>query len=284
MISSGFSQGYKSLFGTTSTSWNILTGYCDRSTTDSLVILNDTSFNENNYKIIYNYDVSFNNYNDTIGYLREDTINGKAWYYDKLRDFEYLLFDLNLNVNDFFTIYKYDNTTFEIIVDSVFIKDNKKHIRLNGLINLCGEIVDTLEFIEGTGTTAGITYQGNYHEGTHKYLLCNYKDDQFIFGNSLYNDVCNIFEVSIYGIEKEDLKIEIIPNPIITVGKVIIKNTEKDIYRINIIDQLGRIVISDLIKSNEYIIDSKNLQSNIYYINISNQKDKYYSGKILINK
>ena len=112
-----FCQNYQSLFGDTSTTWEIIPhGYCDFICSQTIIVSGDTTISANNYKII----------SGLPGFVREDTGQGKAWFYDTNNNTEYLVMDLGLNLGDTFNIYDYFNIANSFIVDSVYYESSKK--------------------------------------------------------------------------------------------------------------------------------------------------------------
>lgn len=95
---------YQSIFGSSQTSWNIIKGNFWGTGTDSLVTVSDTIINSYTYKKILYYDISSGTtqIESIVGYLREDSIQGKAWFFNTEDIAEQLIMDLNLNLGDTF--------------------------------------------------------------------------------------------------------------------------------------------------------------------------------------
>ena len=127
---------------------------------------------------------------ETDLYIREDRNSGRVWL---LNNVLYPVMDLSLvkgNVFHFYNPYTDDSLA---TVDSVFIIDGRKHIRLDYQIQL-GDTQIPLEFIEGIGPNAGFLYQTNSLDGMFsdsQLLLCAYKDTSRIYKNDQFvNDDC----------------------------------------------------------------------------------------------
>ncbi len=234
------SQPYKSIFGITSTSWNVAYAMLeDWTLTDSLVVRNDTVINNHNYK--YVQDIGFVQYG---GYIREDTNSGKVWYLDKSQMHkEYLIMNLSLNVGDTFIIHKAVPPA-----DSIRIVDSIKYINGDKRIYLSDKSItltfEPLTFIEGIGPNAGIIFQ--LYQSTFpsmgSYLLCAHKDNvqSFINTSPYFNGVCYIHTGGIEEYKSENFKLKIFPNP--SSNKIIINYSqlinEGDILIYNTLGQL----------------------------------------------
>ncbi len=201
-----FSQGYQSIFGDTSTTWSIIKeGYCDIVCSSFYSPNSDTVVNLTPYKVLQNY-----------GFIREDSVQGKVWFYDENWDQEYLVMDLALQVSDTFNIYNWNGIAEVFTVDSINYSSGKKHLYLDGSIFICG-MSEPLVFVEGSGPNAGFNYQrlagGAY---IPSFMLCHTKDEIKVQGNTMFMDSC---EVCMVGIEE-------------------LENTPKDL--IKVCDYFGR--------------------------------------------
>lgn len=174
---------FKSIFGKKSTSWSLVrTTACDATSSRIVSIQKDTIFNSHDYKKLEKY-----------GYLREDTINGKVWFWDISKKKEYLVMDLNLDVGDFFDLIDYKGGVKPIKVLSVDWVNNLKTIRLDVEIRHCVFTANTdyLTFVEGSGPSASFDYQQSfYDDNLDKYMACHFKDGVKVLGNVVYKDNC----------------------------------------------------------------------------------------------
>ncbi|MEQ8909026.1 MAG: T9SS type A sorting domain-containing protein [Vicingaceae bacterium] len=166
----------------------------------------------------------------TLGYLREDTGIGKAWFRrDSANNYEYEIYDLSLNQGDTL-IYSQRS----LVVDSVFFHNNRKHIKLKVIsgsnfsmefnTHRIYDTYDTAMFIEGVGSTkgfndlVGINYF--YFYANHSdFLVCAFQQ-----GNQIYQSTypqtypivsCDSITKGIYTAlsESQSIPIEIFPNP-----------------------------------------------------------------------
>lgn len=275
-------QNFETICKVQSTSWNYIPyGGCDVIFTDSITILKDTLYNSQKYFVLYNYGFSAN---DTAGYLREDSVAGKLWYSANLQNAqEYLVMDLSLQKNDTFLVYGY-NYSFEIYVDTVFIDiSNRKHVDFgNNNIQICS-FNPKFEFIEGVGTSACLFYQGTANSTLlSSALLCCNKDQQQIYSNSDFSNVCNLTEVGIKEMSFDN-RPKVFPNPSKNGFQIKYDNPNSDIYKLNIYSLTGQIVYSISTNKNTIFIDNELSENGMYFFKLTNKNDKVLTGKIIVN-
>ena len=251
-----FAQNYLSLFGNNSTTWDIvLHGYCDAVCSQTITVTGDTTINANTYKVI----------TGLPGFVREDTVQGKAWFYDTYYNIEYLVMDLGLNLGDNFIIYDYSNVPNNMTVDSVYYFNNKKYVRLNAWTTMCA-LNEKITFIEGSGTTASFHYQrdlnGNYVSSS---MLCHHKDGIRVAGNILFNDLCYDCFVGINENTALSTKVNLFPNPSHDELNIEIKDFVSNTFNLTIYNLLGYKVHSQLLVDPLTTINISNLSSGIYY-------------------
>ena len=259
---SSHSQNYQSIFGSDSTTWDIATIYCDAGGTRTATIVGDTIINSNGYKIIREFPV----------YLREDTLQGKVWFYNSYDSTEYLTMNLDLSLGDTFDIHSYLNTPFHHYVDSVYFLNNLKHVRLNTFITMCGD-VEKITFIEGVGSTAGLFFQGN-NDGSNvqDYMLCQHKNGVKVASNLIYPDTCFIQVISVSEYSFNDKNLIVYPNPSYNELNIKLKNTINTGSNFAIYNLLGTKVISGSISDNRYKIDISKLANGVYIILVEENK------------
>lgn len=120
----------ESVFGIESTSWNLFQELGDGFETDSVFVVKDTIINELTYKTVKNQ-------SGEPWFLRESEDKSKVFFYSpNISDSEYIVLDMSLQMSDTFLIGINGNDT--LLVDSVYIINNKKHIRFNYLIEFAG--------------------------------------------------------------------------------------------------------------------------------------------------
>lgn len=250
-------QNYLSLFGDTSTTWDIvLHGYCDAVCSQTINVTGDTTINADTYKVI----------SGLPGFVREDTVQGKAWFYDIYYNVEYLVMDLGLNLGDNFIIYDYANVANPMTVDSVYYINNKKHVRLlNAWTRICG-LEEKITFIEGSGTTAGFGYQRDLNgDEVTSSMLCHHKNEVRVAGNILFMDSCYVCSVGITENETTSTKINLFPNPTHDQLTIEIKDVDLSNFNLTIYNLLGNKVYSQCLTDPLTTIKVSNLNSGIYY-------------------
>lgn len=273
-----YSQNYQSIFGKDSTKW-----YQTREIIDyvqSIIIQtgNDTLINTLPYtKIIVNDEIEYSYY-----YLREDTIEGKVWIYDKEDALEYLIMDLSLNVSDTFRMSTVDIFQDSLaIVNSITSENGRKIVELGYelSIDLHGS---QLKFIEGVGPTAGLLYQLiNFRDNTvsNNLLLCTYKDgSQDYFLDEPYNNNCYFVGGSgIFGNSDKALGL-IYPDP--ANNEITIEFEENYSGNLMVLNILGQIMSSLKIETtNKVVLDINDLAAGMYYIALSDSTDILKIGK-----
>jgi hypothetical protein len=269
---------YKSIFGESTTKWNlILFGACDAITTTPISVIGDSLINGNNYKKVDRWSL----FDYSNGFLREDTIKGKVWFYNPTINKELLVMDLTLSKNDSFKIYTSSLDSSYIYVDTVFFKDDIKHILFrDSYIHICAP-EETFEFIEGTGTNAGLFYTNEWNVNLFdSYLLCHEKDGKKIYGNLLFEDSCFFESVGIID-GKNDNEIVIFPNPTLEFVTFQFKNQTADNYDLKVYNSRTQLTHSISTKSNEIRISLNENSTGINYFILINKNRIINSGKII---
>lgn len=270
---------YQSLFGDTQTSWNIIKGNMWGIGTDSLVTVSDTTINSLNYKKILYYDISSSNaqIEPIVGFLREDSFQGKAWYFNTTDTTEQLIMDLSLSIADTFYVGgSWNAYPGYHPVDSIWIESGRKHVRLD-LVNSYGAVGhnDKVIFIEGVGTNIGIGYQDVYYADNFPYLLCAYKNTDLVYQNAHpeFMGNCNYTTVGVDDYpERSALKIY--PNPS-SAGEVTIeyKNENSKYLTVAIYSNNGKLMLSQQTTSFENTrVNTHDFPAGIYFISIQNEK------------
>ena len=295
--SSGLKAQYQSLFGNLQTSWNVLNEYQFLYATDSLTVGTDTIINLMTYKKVVFYHLRHNGNNpllaEALAYIREETATGRAWIkYDNSTP-EQLFMNLSLNVSDLFTV-----SGLNYAVDSVYIKDGRKHVMVQYGYPMITEYpvsAEDLTFVEGIGTTYGFTYDyENSGSGgfpvNHRYpfLLCSWKDNTHIYTHENQNpffDGC-YKEDTIVGIRHNNNFVSegvtIVPNPASNYFVIEAKGSGM-IKKITLLDLLGNTeFMGSALPSKKNIIDVSKFSEGIYIIRIRFSDNKESSEKLII--
>jgi hypothetical protein len=269
-----FSQSYKSIFGHTSTYWDVIIhGYCDFVVSKTVTATIDTNVNSLNYKVI----------SGMGGFLREDTTQGKVWFYDTILQKEYLVTDMTLGLGDTSYIYSWNNDSVPMIVDSVYYEGGLKHLRFNSAINICG-LNEKIEFKEGSGPNASFNYHGNFGVGeVNSYMLCHFKDNLKVLGNELFGDTCFVFSVGITEHKTEATKVKIFPNPATDFVSIDIVEPQNENFEVHIYNSIGALVKSENFEKAQQVYNINGLTNGIYFIEIA-CKEWIERQKIIINR
>ncbi len=203
-------QSYQSIFGSTQTSWNIKHEQLFGDYTDSLTVIGDTLINSITYKTLnyFSYFSSTPSLMTVKGFLREDTLTGKAWYKSSVDTVERLLMNLSLSIGDTFQLFNIGGGLY-FPVDSVYFLLGKKYVRLNYLFNN-----EKVLMIEGTGTNLGIRYTEYQYPGVNPYLLCQHKDffPEYVNQNGPWANTCNV--ITGIGETESSNQLKVFPNPV----------------------------------------------------------------------
>ena len=267
MANKSSAQNYLSLFGDNSTTWDIvLHGYCDNVCSQRIIVTGDTTINTDTYKIILGLP----------GFVREDTVQGKAWFYDTYHNTEFLVMDLGLDLGDNFIIYDYANAANSLTVDSVYYINNKKHVRLNAWTTMCA-LNEKITFIEGSGTTASFHYQrdlnGSYVSSS---MLCHHKDGVRVAGNILFNDTCYECSVGINENPSAAFTVNLFPNPTHDQLTIEILDFVSSNFNLTIYNLVGKKTYSQTLTNPLTSVNLSDLNSGIYYAVVTNNYTTRY--------
>ncbi len=264
-------QDYENLFGSESTYWSMTYGNLWGTSSTEHHIIGDTIIDDKSYEIINGYEGG----DGIIGFIRQDSLSEKAWYRNNQTTEEILIMDLSLELGDSLFIQGVWNGSHKhYIVDSVYIKDGRKHIQFDFPINISHiQYTEKFTLIEGVVSNMGFRYQDNdFVNGIPSILLCAFKNEEKVFG-----DVCVI--TSIENISTIENSVEIYPNPVY--DKLNIKLTDRNFNGdIHIIDTYGRLhhTVRDI--TNDEVIDMSGMDDGIYFLCIQDLE----SGKQLCDR
>ena len=251
-------QPYESIFGKDSTSFYIVKPDLKGLIPEYFTHINgmDTLINNTEYSVFSS------DYHGSL-FLREDSAKAIVYFYDETFNKERRAMDLNLTVGDSFYLGFDTISTREPYhtVDSVYTVNGRKHVRLD--FEFFGKN-EKLEFIEGVGPTAGLSFKKSV-DYFGSYLICSWKDDSNIFGSKYYDGDCDpeITSVPDYNRPFEN-SITLYPNPTRNEIRIAGDQSEqfKD-YRILSID--GRLVKSGRL-NNEKVIQAGELSPGLYVV------------------
>lgn len=270
------SQAYESIFGQDSTQWNIANMYPDALFTETFIPQGDTIINGEMYKVIQN--THYTNPPLYIGFLREDTIQGKVWFRSWLDTTERLVMDLSLTVGDSVVLGENPITGHHVVVDSVFYLNNRKHIRLNHqhYTHLSDQ---PFMFIEGEVSTMGFYFYDGHLGSESSYLLCTHKD-----GLQTYNfaDTCFVMSTATKEIVAQ-LDFTVFPNPAEDFFNVEIKEEFTQNYTGQLINITGKILQTTRLQSNsENRVYLENAPSGISFLLIYNENNQIVGKRKIV--
>lgn len=273
-------QSFASIFGDSSTYWTMGWEVFDNYMVVSLRTNGDTIVRNHKYKNIV--DQGSNQY----GFLREDKLNDKVWFLYRNDTNEYLVMDLNLSVGDSFLLnMPFSTSGLYSTVDSVYMLNNKKHIRLNSKINIASR-QENLTFIEGVGANAGFLFQiKNLSPSRQSHILfCSFKNNMPEYRNNLFNGDCFPIIGGITNLNKSSVAWTLFPNPFMNSTLLTFDNSKFNNCSLLIIDNLGRQVeIIENITTGQVTIGKNNLTNGFYIFQLIYDSKIIAAGKMLIN-
>ena len=156
-------------------------------------------------------------------------------------DDEFLLYDYDLEVGDFF----HDDDDHPMQVTEVTTITDLNGVSRKKITFSFSGLTDVTEFwIEGVGSNRGFMHVGQWEadhdsEGEMYHLLCYHVDNDVIYVNPEYND-CDLDDIEENTVENS---ISIYPNPAKDVIKILNDNN-LNITNVEILDLTGRTVLS----------------------------------------
>ncbi len=111
---------YRSLFGAEHTAWTTKLWDMPGPYTDSLAYAGDTLVEGMHYRKFERFSAygpaSWSGpWSDCVGYVGEDTVAGKVWFFTLFEPVPVVIMDLSLEVGDTFTTFSQFGDTFEVI-------------------------------------------------------------------------------------------------------------------------------------------------------------------------
>ncbi|BDS11189.1 T9SS type A sorting domain-containing protein [Aureispira anguillae] len=282
-------QTYETIFGQSSTQWNISFCQLDQARVIERVAFEDTTMFGSNYKkvgtkqgntIYHNVSPS----EAAHGFLREDTTLGKIWFRGAKGDVvvwdtvEYLVADMSLTLGDSFVVnlhpFGVGDTT--AIVDSIYYQSGLKHIRLNYVpFFVWGG--NKLTFIEGIGTNYGFAYM---HLGTIPNLcLClqNYSKDS----NLVYiHNSCPITNSSTKIKDQPNLEVAVYPHPITQQSVLQFDNHSHSEVALLLYNSTGQVINQYHTTGNSFTLSSK-MHKGLCFYQLRINTLKVAEGKLL---
>jgi hypothetical protein len=257
-----------------SISWIIKHEIWDYASIDNMYLSDTITLNSKVY-----YETFYDGYWDSpiIGYFREDTITGQAWFWGLQDTTEYLIMDLSLDIGDSIFVKMCEYESLYAYITKSEIENGRKILTTD--YNYGGGLIDeNLKFIEGVGPNATLLYQIDLEFGLKidylfGYLVCKaFNNNDLIYAWDTINYECGLSG----GIENPNQEIFYFsPNPV--KEKLIItglENPKIEIFSIN-----GKLLLSSVNKE----ICLENLEDGIYLIKLYNRNKIVKIDKLIIN-
>lgn len=235
---------------------------------------------------------------DFIGYMAEDTLAKKVYAYDKeqngdgiVLNSQKLLYDFDINIGDTIDIYTGEGNfslhpsklvlhkiQYNVLSEPCFMTPTVMPVTKVFVFTISGFGQDTINWIEGTGSLAGVLMPGN-RGGFCSFtrLNCHYKDGINIFktGYPQYQDTCSLGGVAIENALSNHLNLY--PNPTNDIIKVELRKGEYIEKNVEILDVTGNVLITHNIDKPllSVSIPLKTLSSGVYLCRISTKESSY---------
>lgn len=187
-----------------------------------------------------------------------------------------VLYNFNLNLNDTFRLYiEFYGTTIDFVVyeiDSLLINEKyRTRIKLDAKLPET-ELLDSLVWIEGIGSTYGPIYPSNlpvFEEGWD--LYCYKLNNEKLFGE------CTTVGIPFMKYPSKEALIH--PNPIFNASYLV--SPLDDYGLLEIYNCNGQLIAKEEV-SGKYRIDVNNFIKGIYFYILSDNKSVKYTGKFII--
>jgi len=279
-----YSQSYKSVFASDTTRWNVFQLSIEMGWTNAYYCTSDTiTINEKLYKVLYKnilHDQSqklTSNKDNIIGYLREDTTNGKLWLYRNAKNIsnpEILVMNMSLKVGDSIPIINsiYTDSYIYNKVRSIYYENNRKIIELDREhFNWFTTNNEKIKFIEGIGTNYG------FEDPYEFLLLCKYEN-----GKSIFSSTNNCYFEGTWGEVKNQFFEDIRISKNVNENKMTIYSSTENDLKIQVIDNTGRIVDNFNLVGNVCSHSISQYSKGIYFIKIYSLRTNDYIVRKLI--
>lgn len=275
---------YKSVFGDSSTMWNIYSWHSAGGGTNTKKCLSDDTIviDGLNYNILRHvWEESWWELEAFGGaplLLRESEDHSKLFFRSYCGESgsvvgpEILIMDLGLEVGDTLDTHGWSELDCDveggvpsIRIDSIFYKNNKKILQTNLYQSGSHYITDTLFFIEGVGPSFGPYYPRHTFPVE---LNCHFKDDSAEYHGINYYIVnsCRLGEHVGADTPDSDKSISIYPNP--TNGAFNIQSSSSSAYKFVVRDSYGRILMNGYDIEGTRKVDIGNVPPGVYYVTI----------------
>jgi hypothetical protein len=255
-----------------SISWIIKHEIWDYASIDNMYLSDTITLNSKVY-----YETFYDGYWDSpiIGYFREDTITGQAWFWGLQDTTEYLIMDLSLDIGDSIFVKMCEYESLYAYITKSEIENGRKILTTD--YNYGGGLIDqNLKFIEGVGPNATLLYQIDFEFGLKidylfGYLVCKaFNNDNLIYEWDTINHECGL-QGDIENHNQENILIY--PNPTFNNIKIIgLENPKTEIYSIT-----GTLLLSSKKKE----INLANFKAGLYLVKLFNNNKVVKIDKLI---
>ena len=208
--------------------------------------------------------------NSDYGQLYSNEASNKLYFRNAETQEELLVMDLSLEVGDHFVRRDQYNETYELVVDSVYYEENRKHIRFSEDVPWCyyGNQFQRKCFIEGEGPDFFICK----HEGSELYYS---HPDTAVFVDCGFNE-----EIFIGVRDYESSNVSLYPNPASQFFVINFTEAQESVKQVRIINMQGKVVLSQENPSNN-TVNIANLPVGMYVVRVLSQSGKEYAVKLV---
>jgi hypothetical protein len=258
-----------------SISWTIKHEVPDMARIGSLYLSDTISLNKKQYHRVNNIEDDFDK--GLVGYFREDSLAGKAWFWGLKDSTEHLLMDLNMRKGD--SIYlnmvygkKYAHIT------NVEVENGRRTLTTDYHFG-GGFISENLKFIEGVGPNASILYQVDSESAWAMhfqggFLVCKaFHNNTLVYAWDTISYGCGPLWDNISSQTIDQIKI--FPNPAnksVTISGQGVLTTE-------IFDLIGNLIIS----TTENNLNINRIPTGVYFITVSRGKEVIKRDRLIIS-
>lgn len=272
-------------FPDTNAYWNINTSTWGSSEpTNPIGIIGDTVIQGNNYiKLAQSNDTTFNDINNTtyIGAYREE--NKRYYFFYPNDSTEKIAYDFNLQVGD--TMHSHSeffvNKIEVVSIDSILVQSSYRK-RLNLHVKSIGSnsfgAFD--EWIEGIGSTNGIIHNGYMMFDAASYLICFHQNNELVYIDSP-DGACRYLILNLNELPGQAVT-HVFPNPATNQVSIEYSGTPFESYSFEILDQLGRIVVSENQFKSAFKVNTNALPNGIYTYRFLGNSILLATGKLSV--
>lgn len=254
-----------------SVSWTIKHEIWDRAVISSLYLSDTISLNKKQYYQVNIIEDDFDK--GLVGYFREDSLAGKAWFWGLEDSTEYLIMDLSLRKGDSIFVKMVYGKKYAHVVN-VEIENGRKTITTDYHFG-GGFISEYLKFIEGVGPNATVLYQVdrgmNFQGG---FLVCKaFHDNNLIYAWDSISFGCGALWDNV-NFQTPD-QVKIFPNP----ASKLLMISGQGFLTTEIFDMMGKLVL----RTNDNRVDIYRIPGGVYVVKVCSENKIIKTDKLIIS-